>query len=257
MHPKLFHIYGSLFINSYGVAIAVGLLILVWRTSCDRALKKYLSADQYYELIMLGICSGVIGGRALYLATNWDDLNHWSEFFAIWQGGLSILGVILSVFITSCAYLRLHGIPLFKVTDRFAIYAPLVQAFGRIGCFVAGCCYGTLCNQPWAVTYTHHDVFAPLYVPLHPTQLYSALLFFLIFIFLYCIAKSKKLETGELTFLYLLLAGLERFLLDFWRGDRTFFAAELSGLSVHQLLSGGIVIMALLALIVNKLVKQR
>jgi prolipoprotein diacylglyceryltransferase len=74
---------------------------------------------------------------------------------------------------------------------------------------------------------------------------------------LYGIAKSEKLKTGDLTFLYLLLAGLERFVVDFWRGDRTFFAAELAGLSVHQLLSGGIVIMALLALIVNKLVKRR
>ncbi len=256
MYPKLFHIYGPLFINSYGVAIAIGLLILVWRTSIDPILKKYLNADQLYTLIMLGICSGIIGGRALYLATNWHDLAHWYEAVALWQGGLSITGVIISVFISTCVYLRYYHIPLLQVTDRFAIYAPIAQACGRIGCFMAGCCYGTLCTQAWSITYTHQDVFAPLYLPLHPTQLYSAAFHMLIFLFLYGLAQ-KNTKPGQLTFLYLLLAGLERFMLDFWRGDRTFFANECMGLSIHQLLSGGIVIMACIALIANKLYKRQ
>jgi phosphatidylglycerol---prolipoprotein diacylglyceryl transferase len=244
MHPKLLHIYGPLFINSYGVAIAIGLLLLVFLASKDSILKKYLTRDQLYALIMLGICSGIVGGRALYLATNWSDIQHWYEICAVWQGGLSITGVIISVLIFTCSYLWLHGIPLLTVTDRFAIYAPLAQACGRVGCFIAGCCYGTMCNQPWAITYTNQDVFAPLYLPLHPAQLYYY-------------AQKMGLKTGQLTFLYLMLAGLERFVVDFWRGDRAFFASDMYTLSIHQLLSGGIVIMACVALIVNQLYKQR
>ncbi|MGE0009276.1 MAG: prolipoprotein diacylglyceryl transferase [Candidatus Babeliales bacterium] len=257
MQPKLFHVYGPLFINSYGIAIAIGLIILVLQTSKDKTLKKYLNADQLYALIMLGICSGIVGGRALYLVTNWSDLTHWYEVFAVWQGGLSITGVILSVFISAWLYLSAHSIPLLPVTDRFAIYAPLAQAFGRLGCFIAGCCYGTFCQHSWAITYTHRDVFAPLYVPLHPTQLYSACILFCIFIFLLVLSRKCTIKTGQLTFLYLLFVGLERFIVDFWRGDRTFLATDVGGLSVHQLLSGGIVIMALIALIANKLIKKR
>ncbi len=257
MDPKLLHIYGPLYINSYGVAIAIGLLLLVYLASKDTILKKLLSSDELYTLIMLGICSGVVGGRLLYLATNWHDLSYWYEIFAVWQGGLSITGVILGVLITTCCYLWTHVIPLLAVTDRFAVYAPLAQTFGRIGCFIAGCCYGTVCNKAWAVTYTHQNVFAPLYLPLHPAQLYSALILFGIFIFLYCYAQKRKLKTGQLTFLYLMFAGAERFVVDFWRGDRTFFVTDTWGLSVHQLLSGGIVVIACIALIVNQLREQK
>lgn len=257
MYPKLLHIYGPLYINSYGVAIALGLLLLIWRASKDRTLKRFLTTDQLYNLIMLGIFSGIIGGRALYLATNWHDLNHWYEIFAVWQGGLSITGVIISVLATSGAYLWAQGIPLFAISDRFAIYAPLAQSFGRVGCFIAGCCYGTICNHAWAVTYTNNDVFAPLYVPLHPAQLYSACILFGIFIFLYCFAQKSNLKTGQLTLLYLILVGTERFVVDFWRGDRTFLSSDIFGLSVHQLLSGGIVIIACMALIVNQLCNSR
>lgn len=149
-----------------------------------------------------------------------------------------------------------HGIPLLAVTDRFAIYAPLAQACGRIGCFIAGCCYGTICDQSWAVMYTDHNVFAPLYIRLHPTQLYSACTLFILFIFLYCFAQKWQLKTGQLTFLYLMLAALERFVIDFWRGDRAFFITDMFGLSVHQLLSGGIVVIACIALIINQLCAQ-
>lgn len=242
MYPKLLHLYGPLYINSYGVAIAIGLLLLVWLAGRDKQLAKYITKEQLHNVIMLGIVAGLIGGRVVDVLNNWHELAHWLDAFAVWQGGLSITGTIIGVVISTLSYLWYHNIPILRVTDRGAIYAPLTQAFGRIGCFIAGCCYGVTSSTPLAVTYTHHDSFAPLYLPLHPTQLYSAAALFFIFFILYALGHTKKTSPGLLTMLYLVLVNLERFIIDFWRGDRLFFATNMFGLSVHQWLSGGIVI---------------
>lgn len=253
MYPKLFHIYGPLYINSYGVAIALGLLVLVWLVGKDTVLKKYLSANKLHNLFLLGLVSGVVGGRVLYLINNWYELEHWYDVFAVWNGGLSITGVIIGALISGIIYLRKHNIAVLRVTDRFAIYAPLAQAFGRIGCFIAGCCHGTVCQLPWSITYTDHDAFAPLYVPLHPTQLYSATALLGIFLLLRYKAHKHNMAPGQLTALYLLLISAQRFIIDFWRGDRLFFESNMFGLSVHQWLSGGIVIGAgVLYVLINK-----
>lgn len=249
MNAKLLHIYGPLFVNSYGVALAIGLLLLVWRAQKDPILKKILTSDQLYTILMLGIFSGVIGGRLLYLATNWQDLTYWHEALAVWQGGLSITGAIISILVSEYIYVRALDLSFFTIADRFALYAPLAQAFGRIGCFLAGCCHGTISSLPWAVMYTDKDSFAPLYVSLHPAQLYSAGVLLCVFLFLHWYSKRRTLKTGQLTLLYLTLVGTERFIIDFWRGDRSFTANNIYALSVHQLLSGGIVIIACTTLV--------
>jgi len=242
MYPKLLHLYGPLYINSYGVAVAIGLLLFIWLASRDTTLKQFVSQAQLHNGVLLGILSGVIGGRLLYVLNNWHELESWYDVVALWQGGLSITGTITGALISTLGYVWYHHIPVLPVTDRLAIYAPLAQAIGRIGCFIAGCCHGTVSHAAWSITYTHHDSFAPLYLPLHPTQLYSAAALLSIFCALYALGHIKKTSPGVLSMLYLILINSERFIIDFWRGDRIFFANNMLGLSVHQWLSGGIVI---------------
>jgi phosphatidylglycerol:prolipoprotein diacylglycerol transferase len=104
------------------------------------------------------------------------------------------------------------------VTDIFAPSIAIGHAFGRIGCFLAGCCYGEPCTLPWAVTFTDSRTLAPPGVPLHPTQLYSAIGLLLLFAFLLFLRKKKTFQ-GELFWTYLLCYSIGRFFLEFLRGD--------------------------------------
>jgi phosphatidylglycerol:prolipoprotein diacylglycerol transferase len=108
-----------------------------------------------------------------------------------------------------------------QLMDLASQYAPLMQAIARIGCLLAGCCYGKLApDLPWAITFTRPDGFAPLQLPLHPTQIYFGLASLCIFFIMVTVARVSTTKPGQLTCLYLILESLSRFTLDFWRGDR-------------------------------------
>ena len=93
----------------------------------------------------------------------------------------------------------------------------LAQGFGRIGCFLAGCCYGKETDSHLSVVFQNSD-FAPNHVALIPTQIYSSILDFLHFFILLYVAKHKKAE-GEVAACYLILYSIGRFFLEFFRGD--------------------------------------
>ena len=93
----------------------------------------------------------------------------------------------------------------------------LAQGFGRIGCLLAGCCYGRETDCFFSITFRHSD-FAPNGVPLIPTQIYSSLLDFIHFGFLLFVAKHKKAD-GQVAACYLICYSIGRFILEFFRGD--------------------------------------
>ena len=229
MYPHILHIHGSLWINSYGLMIAIGFLFFTYLIYKNPRRSKLISADQLFNLIFIGLIAGVIGGRLFFVLSEWDFfLNNFLKIFYLWDGGFGILGTILAVLVTVFIYLRLHKIPFLPLADLISIYAPLMQSISRIGCFFAGCCYGKVVNNylPWAVTFTNSEGLAPLNVALHPTQIYSSLASFLIFLFLYFRSKYFSFKKGEILFSYLLLESIARFAVDFWRGDcdLTFFS---------------------------------
>jgi phosphatidylglycerol:prolipoprotein diacylglycerol transferase len=141
----------------------------------------------------------------------------------------------------------MHRIPLLPFLDLIATYAPLLQSIARLGCFFAGCCFGCVTQVPWATLYTDSASLAPTGMMLHPAQLYSAFGLLLVFIIMYFVARKKCTIPGQQGALYLMLASGERFLTDFWRGDReTVNALTQYGiaLSFHQLLALGIIMIA-------------
>jgi phosphatidylglycerol---prolipoprotein diacylglyceryl transferase len=123
----------------------------------------------------------------------------------------------------------------------FRQYVALLHAFGRIGCFCAGCCGGTITHSALSIVYTDYQSRAPLNMPVHPTQLYSSAIFFCVFIILRWIAPRYLKKPGQITLLYLMLASSERFFLDFIRSDRIMVGI----LSFHQWLALAIIIIAL------------
>jgi phosphatidylglycerol:prolipoprotein diacylglycerol transferase len=93
---------------------------------------------------------------------------------------------------------------------------PVGQFLGRIGCFMAGCCYGSPSTLPWAVTFTNPQTLCPLRVPVHPAQLYEAFLSLGVFGAL-SFWKTRKSYDGQLILAYFCLAGAVRFLVEFFR----------------------------------------
>ncbi len=220
MKFELLHIYGPFSIHSYGLFIALGILIFAWLTKKHALFKQLKLENKFTEILMLGIVAGLVGGRLLSIICEPGEFNSIVAMIAPWQGGFSILGSVLGVLLILPWYLKKINIPILPFFDLIAIFAPLIVAIGRIGCFFSGCCHGITTALPWAVQYTDLQSIAPLHIAIHPTQLYSSGLSFLIFILIYFLIQHKYKKPGQLVFIYLMLAVTSRFVVDFWRADR-------------------------------------
>lgn len=253
MNPVLFHIYGPLAIHAYGVCIALGGILAFYLFSQDKKAQKLLSFDQMVTAIQVLFLGAYVGGRLLIMLSE-DTPFDLFFMFKFWEPGFSILGSIIGVVTGLCIYLYNKKIPILTFADRISMYVPLLQAFGRLGCFFTGCCYGAPTTAWYAVTYTHENNLAPLLCSLHPVQLYSSALLFGIFLFLYFIQQYRSEKPGTLFFSYLILVGAERFILDFIRWDRVFFAAPglLQIFSVYQWVALGICTTAAIALFITQ-----
>jgi len=244
MHPILIQM-GPLTIYTYGFFIALGILlaIMLARREADRV---GLNPDKIMDLSFYLVLSGIIGSRLFYVATTPEMfLNDPIEIFRIWNGGLVFYGAFLAALVTCFVYLKKHKLPGWKTADVCAPSVALAHVFGRLGCFFAGCCYGQTCDLPWAITFQHADSLArPLGVPLHPTQLYSSLNNLMIFGALVFIRPKIKID-GQLFWIYILLYGVTRSIIEEFRGDfrgtivlDTFSVSQVIGWSMALLAIG-------------------
>jgi len=226
MYPRLMHLYGPIWIYSYGTMIALGFLLFLLFAYQHPTRKRLMSTEQFFNTLFVGFLSGIIGGRLLFVITHLDTfVGNWIEIFFPWEGGFTLLGGIVGVVIAVPLYVQRIGIPILQVLDIAALYAPLMQAIARFGCLFAGCCYGSLVLQPttWnSITFSDPAGFAPCGVPLYPTQIYMSIASLFIFFLMIGLSKIKYLKPGQLIFSYLLVENFARFAVDFWRGDREF-----------------------------------
>ena len=236
MFPHIAHVHGPIWIQSYGFMIAVGLLIFMYFSINDPHRKAVISKELYVNACFFGLLCGVLGGRLLYaLSYPAEFAGRWHEFFMPWIGGLTVIGAIVGVFIGGLWYFRKHNIPALPMFDLVTLYGPLLQAISRLGCFAAGCCYGAPTPDLWwAVTFTNPDAHAPLFVALHPTQLYAGAASAVIFIILFALHKRLFKTPGLVMCLYLTLENSARFLVDFWRGDRDPIIGSIGSCAISQ-----------------------
>jgi phosphatidylglycerol:prolipoprotein diacylglycerol transferase len=139
------------------------------------------------------------------------------------QAGGVFYGGLVAALLFGAWYLRKHKLEAASTLDCFAPGLALGQAIGRLGCFAAGCCWGQACDRAWAVTFTNPDAQAltgvPLHIAVHPTQLYEAVLLAAAAAITYA-AFSRPHKPGGVLGLYLILAGAERFAVDFFRAHQ-------------------------------------
>ena len=239
------HIFGPFYLHIYGAMIALGVSAFLISFSFDSERKKLLTMDQVHTLVALSIIAGVLGGKLLYLAECVRESSNLSELFSFWNAGFSVLGAFITVPLSISWYMRKHNLSIIPSFDRAVIYVPLTFAISRLGCFFAGCCYGIPTNCFTAVMYTDPNSLAPLCESIHPTQLYSAGLEFLLFIFMFTIGQKKLKKPGQLFGAYFILMGIERFIVDFLRGDRTLIS---DSFSFSQIAAGGVGMVGLIIL---------
>ena len=248
MNPKLLDIYGPISIQSYGALIALGVVVSLGLIAKDYRYKKLNLQNKLLDIIAVAILAGFAGGRILFILTEYQQYDSIFEMMLPWTGGLSVLGSIIGILIALPLYLKKLNVPIFPFLDLISIYAPLTQSFGRIGCFFAGCCYGLPTTFPWGVVYTHADCFAPLGQTVHPAQLYSAIILLCIFALMFFVVQKKLHITGQLVCAYLFFSSVERFFVDFFRGDRSgIIETPFAALSHTQLIAFTITIASVIA----------
>ena len=175
-------------------------------------------------------------------------LDHPADIFKLWNG-LAFYGGFLLALPVGLWMIRRKKLPVAKVADIFALGVALGLVFGRMGCFMAGCCHGLPTDLPLGVTFFEPACLArPLGVPLHPTQLYSSGLALLLFGLLWLQKRRWKRFDGQVVLSFILLYSAGRFLIEFVRGDNRgeFFGGALSS---SQLIALPLVVISLVLLI--------
>jgi phosphatidylglycerol:prolipoprotein diacylglycerol transferase len=169
-----------------------------------------------------------VGSRLLYVLLELPYfLAHPLEIFYLWKGGLIFHGGLVLALAVAGFLIHRHRLPWRGTLDALAVGMPAGQAIGRIGCFMAGCCYGRPApNLPWAVTFTAPETLCPVKGPVHPTQLYEALLLAGVFAIIYKLRTRKRFD-GQLTLTYFFLAGWVRFGVEFFRSPLDYRGPEL------------------------------
>jgi len=227
MHPILFEIprmeflnwvIGPIPIRLYGLMIGLGFIIGIF-LAARQAKKEGVNPDRVLDLGVYCLLAAIVGSRALFVLT---DLHEFAtkplEAFALWKGGLVFYGGLLAAVPIGIWYLKKHRLPVWKTVDIMAPSIALGQAFGRLGCFSAGCCYGAPSNSWFSVIFSDPHSLAPLGVPLYPTQLTESFGAFLIFGALLFLRRYKKFD-GQLFWLYVVFYAVLRFIIEFFRGD--------------------------------------
>ena len=208
---------GSFTVYGYGFMIAVGILA-AWITIDFRAARQKLDRDCVFYLIIWCLVGGICGAKLLYWITEWKSILQNPDFLLdSIADGFVVYGGIIGGILAGWLYCRHKKISFLKYFDLAVPSVALAQGFGRIGCLLAGCCYGSETSGFFSITFRTSD-FAPNNVALIPTQIYSSILDFIHFGILILIAGHKKSD-GQVAAFYLIFYSMGRFILEFFRGD--------------------------------------
>jgi phosphatidylglycerol:prolipoprotein diacylglycerol transferase len=240
VHPILLEL-GPITIYSYGVLLAAAYLIGLYMAA-RRARAAGLDANKVLDLGIWVII------KALLFVVEFEQFtSSWDEFMTLLRSGGVFYGGLIAAVLVCIYQLRKHKLPLWTSGDLFAPGIALGYMVGRLGCLMAGCCYGKPTDVAWAITFTdpaaNLNVGTPLNVPLHPTQVYESAAGLIIFGLLLLIERRGRSFPGRTFWLFVLLYSISRFVIEFYRGDDRGMVAALS---TSQLIS---IVLAPLSLI--------
>lgn len=248
MKNDLFSI-GPLTVHSYGLMIALGILVCVFM-GMYRARKYGYKDEAVLDIAIFGILSGFVGAKLLYVLVEFDSFLK-NPMDVLGSEGFVVYGGIIVGALVGILYCRIKKLPCWEYFDLLAPSIAVAQGFGRIGCFLAGCCYGRPTDTFWGVTFPEGS-FAPAGVPLIPTQFISSAGDFIITGILLVYSKHNK-KAGNVGILYMLLYGIGRFLVECLRSDDR---GTVGLLSTSQFISIGIILLAIILFFRHQIFKN-
>lgn len=214
MKIDLFSI-GPFTVHGYGLMIGIGVLCCILM-GMKRAKKYGLSEDAVTDIAILGLIAGFLGAKLLYLIVEWKRFVK-DPLDVLGSEGFVVYGGIIAGVLAAILYCKRKKLIFLEYFDLCAASISLAQGFGRLGCFLAGCCYGRETDLPIGVVFPENSL-APAGVKVLPTQLFSSAGNFLIMFILLWHYKHRK-KVGDTGFLYMLLYGVGRFCIEFLRND--------------------------------------
>lgn len=233
MHPFV-NIFGFS-IPSYGImtALAYGAgLYYCYKQQAHLGIKK----DKIFDLIFWIIIGALAGGKIFFIWFNFDSFAASSLIEKI-RYGFVFYGGLIGGFSAGFIWAKKYKLPVLPALDFFAVPLALGHAIGRIGCFLAGCCYGKISHNFLAIKYTDPQSLVPQHlhnVGLYPVQLMESLAVLILFFVLYYFYQRPH-KKGVIFAGYLLGYGLIRFVLEYLRFDDR--GAGLFGFSPSQIIA--------------------
>ncbi len=237
--PESWPLLGGVAIYSYGVLVASAFLVgLLW--ALHEAKLAGVDKTKVADLVFYSIVAAIVGSRLLYVIIEHERfLADPLAIFKIWEGGLVFYGGLLACMAVATVYAHKQGWTLRKAGDLLMPSVALGHAVGRLGCLMAGCCYGRPAGHEawWTLVFPATELgLAPAGIPLIPSQLMESLAELCLFGVLVLIRRRKKFE-GQVFLSYLILYAVVRSILEMFRGDkvRGFLIPDL--LSTSQFIS--------------------
>ncbi|MDB9881774.1 prolipoprotein diacylglyceryl transferase [Bacteroidia bacterium] len=206
-------------LHSYGLMIALG-VVAAFFISLRKTKKFGMDADKLSSLFVWVILAAFIGGKLFFFM---EDIGKYIADPSLLKralgGGFVFYGSLIFAIPTIVLWLRKNKIAVRPFLDVLSFAGPVVHSFGRVGCFLAGCCHGKVCSSWLGVTFSNPDSLAAIKnVPLYPTQLFDILVNLFILFTIYLVQKKQKFD-GQLFLIYLMMYGVGRSIVELFRGD--------------------------------------
>ena len=225
MHPQLFHFefpFSShqFTLYTYAFCIVIGTLLaaLYTKWSAKKELGIVQLPNTFFYIIFI---AGFVGGKLFFYLER--PLHFWSNpklMLHNFSGGFVFYGSFITIIPIVIWYLKKHKIPVLPMLDILAITTIIAHSLGRVGCFNAGCCYGSPTNSSFGIVFPTSN-----HVAVHPTQLYEATTLVLLAISLLYIKKRQQFK-GQIFILYIGMYAIFRAILELFRGDKRGFIIE-------------------------------
>lgn len=221
----------------YGIMVALAIAVLILWIMWQVKRGANVSYDTVLTAAVIGIPSGIVVSRLLHVIDRWDYYIQ-NPGQIISAEGLTIYGAVLGAALGIWVYSKFSNFRFGYLTDLLAPGIILVQAIGRVGCTINGCCYGIPTSLPWGVVYTHPDSFAPLGIAVHPTQIYEIIFNLIVFGVLFKLRGRFKPD-GSLFLIYLGIYSSWRVGISFLREGTPFL------FGLHQAQVIGLIVLAI------------
>lgn len=282
MHRTIFYIPIPLTdkvipVHSYGFMMAVGFFLAVY-VARWKAKKEGIDPNLISDLGIYLLIAGIIGARIFYVIQNIDEYkDNFIDVFKVYEGGLVFYGGLIAAMGMLIAFARKKKFPFLKIMDVIFLSSVLGLAFGRIGCFLNGCCYGAVtdpglfCAVKFPRTMDDYGLVngSPVFLrhydqglvklsdsfslPVHPTQIYELFVCLSIFFILNTFWKYRK-NDGEIMLLFGLIYPVCRFCIEFLRDDNP---PLFDSLTISQNISAVILMVSLVFFVRLRLKGQR